>query len=261
MTRPKPSDLLPPGDWIALRDAPAVIERLHGIPGADSAPLIRRAVEKFPLAHNGFERLKGDKIEPVEGNRHLVLPHKLAGWSAQKQRWSFLPASTPGRSSKDWRAPKGMSMQAGDDEVRVHDWGLAEVDWEAGTVRGPMGRRLDIFIHWRNVIGWLGEMKRLGYLAATDQPIEPRAAAVERSKRRPTSEALERWFKQRVANWPARKPFPTEAADWLAAQRHFKINLNRKDFREERRKTTPEGWRRQGRRSKSAKVWPFNCAD
>lgn len=255
MTRVKPSDLIPPDGWIAIRDTPAIIESVYSIPAAVSGPMLRRAVEMFSVSHQGIDYFDGGKVVSAQGNRDLVIPHKVSGWDAGSKAWTFLPVR------EDMRPPKGIERQAGDDEMRVWNWTLAMVDWQAGTVQGPMGRRLTILLHWRNIVGWIEKMTRRGYLASVTPALEPRPATVDRLKPRAMPAALVTWFEAREAGWPAGRPLPSEADDWRDAKAHFRAGIDREEFRAARRKKTRDEWRAKGPRRQPKRVWPFGRAD
>ena len=65
---------------------------------------------------------------------------------------------------------------------------------------------------------------------------------------KPTTQAVRKWMRDRVAAWPNDNLAPTERDDWHAARRHFANGLTRAEFRLVRSEETPQAWRKQGKR-------------
>jgi hypothetical protein len=68
--------------------------------------------------------------------------------------------------------------------------------------------------------------------------------------RRPSysPDACRGWFVLRTRTWPEQAPYPSEEEDLEAAQNYFEGRIPRDEFREIRRRSTPDNWRKPGPR-------------
>jgi hypothetical protein len=133
-------------------------------------------------------------------------------------------------------------MQAkGQDRLKVRARNAAEWLWCT-----PMHRHL--------VPDWLAAVLRP--LVQPPHPSTPLPNSPEPVKPKGTLKAVTIWFKERSDGWSDDETAPSEQRDWDAAKDYFAPGLTRDGIFRKARETTPEAWRKQGRRPPWGAVRP-----
>jgi hypothetical protein len=130
----------------------------------------------LPEAREAIKQRCGERaVEIIDRLREMLpegFPHRIGGWSATHRQWPHrkvpFHAGYDGSRWPAWLAEDRLG------QMQVQDWELAQVDWEAGTVRNLGGHRSPIELRWRHITEWM----RTGRIG---DAVEPVASASEPS--------------------------------------------------------------------------------